>query len=194
MRRISYLCVILILAALTLSAVAAPYEITREPDGPFNFKILGIELNKGSSLVRETILFNDPTCPVQLSKNSMTFNYADRRLSISSATVASVKQPIVAMEVRHIMFDVFGQHMKNLSNTEVLDIGSLPIPTSLKATWNLFDENDASEFLTSVTYVARVRLVDGTQWVVNADNLSQALGTLKLERKIEDDKPSDGKP
>lgn len=176
------------------AAVAGPYEITRVPDGPFKFQVYGVELNAGSSLNRESIVFNDPTCPVQVSKNSMSFTYADRRFSISSATVAAVKQPIVAMEVRHIMFDIFGQHMKNLSNKEVEDYGSLPAPISLKATWNLFDDNDVSEFLTSVTYVARVRLVDGTQWVVNADNLSQALGTLKLERKIEDDKPSGDKP
>ncbi len=174
-------------------ATTVPYQIAREPDGPFKFKMYGVELNPGSGLIRESIVFNDPTCPVQVSKNSMSFGYADRRFSISASALVSVKQPIVAMEVRHIMFDIFGQHMKNLSNKEVQDYGIHPVPTSLKATWHLFDDNDVSEFLTSVTYVARVRLIDGTQWVVNAENLSLALETLKLEKKIEDEKPSDGK-
>lgn len=185
----TYLATMYLLAAST-SALAAPYEIKRESEGPFTFKMFGVEMNKGSSLQRESVLFNDPSCPLQLSKNGMTFEYKDRRLQISADTEISVSQSVMALEVRHILFDVFGRHMKNLANLEAKDFPASP--ASLKGTWNLFGENAASELLTTVTYVARVRLSDGTQWVFNSDNLATALGTLHLEKKIDEDKPLAG--
>jgi len=181
-----------ILVLMATQSLAAQYDVKRESDGPFAFKLFGVELNKGSSLQRESVLFNDPSCPVQFSQNSMKFDYSDRRLTISASTQLSVAQPVMAMEVRHILFDIFGQHMKNLSNTEARDFSAGP--ATLDGKWNLFDENDTSELLTTVTYVARVRLVDGTQWVVNSDNLIAALGTLHLERKIEDENPPKDAP
>ena len=175
------------LVLLVTPCLAAQYDIKRESDGPFQFKLYGVDINKGSTLQRESVLFNDPTCPVQISRNSMTFDYSDRRLTIAASTQIAIRQPVMAMEVRHILFDVFGQHMRNLSNTEARDfsVGA----SALKATWNLYDENDASEHLTTVSYISRARLVDGTQWIVNIDNLTAALGSLHLERKIEDEIP-----
>jgi hypothetical protein len=176
------------LIAISAPALSAPYEVKREVEGPFTFKLFGVDLNKGSSLQRESVLFNDPSCPVLVVKNAMTFDYADRQLRISSATELVLSQAVTALELRHILFDVFGQHMRNLSNTEAKDF-SLG-PSSLKGTWNLFDDNATSELLTTVTYISRVRLPDGTQWVFNSDNLTAALGTLHLEKKIEDEKPA----
>ena len=193
MRNLALLLLIQMLASA--AALCAPYDIKRDTEGPFKFNFYGVEINKGSSLQRESILFNDPTCPVQLSKNSMTFVHGIQgggRMQIAADTELSFGQPIMAIEVRHILFDVFGRHMKNLSNLEVRDrqVG----PTSMTATWNLFDENDATELLTTVTYVARARLADGTQWVFNTDNLTLALGTLHLEKKIESEKLAPTKP
>ena len=183
---------LLVLFLIATPAISATYDIKRETEGPFTFKLpgLGIELNKGSSLQRESVLFNDPSCPIQLAKNSMSFSYADRGLRISASTLLLVNKPVTAFEVRHILFDVFGRHMVNLSNLEAKDFAPGPLP--IDGTWNLFDENDTSELLTTVTYVARVRLPDGTQWVFNSDNLTLALGSLHLEKKIEDEKASKG--
>jgi len=175
------------LVLISTSVRAELYEIKREAEGPFKFKLFGVELNEGSSLQRESVLFNDPSCPVQITRNRMVFAYADRRMTLSAATQLTMRQPIMAMEVRHILFDVCGQDARNVSNLAASDFQA--VPANLPSTWNIFDENDASELLTTVTYIARVRFVDGTQWVVNSDNLSQALGSLHLERKIEDENP-----
>ncbi len=179
---------LILMACVSSSALAATYEIKRDVEGPYAFKLFGVEFNKGSSLQRESVLFNDPSCPIQLVANSMTWGYVDRTLQITSATQAIASQQVMALEVRHILFDVFGQHMRNLSNLDVRDFQNGAV--ALKGTWRLFAENDASELLTTVSYVARVRLPDGTQWVFNSDNLTSALGTLHLEKKIEDDKPA----
>lgn len=173
------------LGFVALAALAEPYEVERIPDGSFSFKLLGVEMNRGSTLRRESILFNEPTCPVRLINNRMSFSYVDSRININSTTELSLKQSAVALEVRYILFDVFGLHMKNLSNLEVQDLATGP--NSLAATWTLFNDNDSSRFLTSVTYVSRVRLADGTQWIADEKNLSQALEAICLERKIENE-------
>lgn len=186
MKRVS-LGLVLALVLGVMPTLAATYDVKREQEGPFSFKIMGIDFNEGSSLQRESVLFNDPSCPVQLVKNAMAFNYADRRFTISSTANLTFGQPVMALEVRHILFDVLGRHMRNLANLDVRDFAVGP--ASLNGTWNVFNDNDASELLTTVTYVSRARLADGSQWVFNSDNLTLALGTLHLEKKIDDDKP-----
>lgn len=49
----------------------------------------------------------------------------------------------------------------------------------------MLDENEISEALTTVSFVARVRRADGTTWAFNADRLRAALGSLNLEKKLE---------
>jgi hypothetical protein len=165
------------------SANAADYKIDRQPDGPFAFTISGVKLNEESTLTRESILFNEPTCPVSVDSHTTKISYKDRGFRFLGKTGIQVKNPIVAVQVRTILYDVFGQHMMNLSNAEPKDfsIGA----STLDGEWRASDQ-DVSELLTTVTYVARVRLLDGTQWVFNADNLQLALSTLKLEQKIGD--------
>lgn len=171
----------LICVVFATSANAQNYEIDRAQDGPFSFSISGVTINEGSTLTRESILFNDPSSPVQVNSHSMEIVYKDRGFQFSGITELSVKRSVVAIQVRTILYDVFGQHMRNLANTEPKDFGEGT--TSINGEWRAF-ENDVSEMLTTVTYVARVRLSDGTQWVVDADNLQLALSSLDLEQKI----------
>jgi len=166
------------------NSFAADYDIKRMDDGPFAFSISGININKGSSLKRESILFNDKASPVILTTHNMSIVYKDRGFQFSATTKLNVKKSIKALQVRTILYDVFGRHMKNLANTEPKDFSAGEM--SIIGEWRAYD-NDASEFLTSVTYVARVRFEDGTQWVFNEDNLQLALSSLKLEKKIGED-------
>ncbi len=164
--------------------LAAGYDIVRMSDGPFSFTISGIVVNEGSSLTRESILFNDPTCPIQLTKHSHSIKYKDRSFRFVGNTEFQVAKNAKAIQIRTILYDVFGQHMQNLTNSEPRDFATGL--TTVSGEW-LASENDIGELLTTVTYVARVRLADGTQWVFNTDNLQLALPTLNLENKIGDD-------
>ena len=175
------LSLIFIFLVFAVSVSAQGYEIERMEDGPFSFSISGVTINEGSALTRESILFNDPASPVELNSHSMEIIYKDRSFRFSGTTELNVKRSIVAIQVRTILYDVFGQHMKNLANTEPKDFGEGV--AGVNGEWRAF-ENDVSEMLTTVTYVARVRLSDGTQWVYDADNLQLALSTLDLEQKI----------
>lgn len=174
---------VLISICLAFAAVANAqnYEIERASDGPFSFSISGVKINEGSTLTRESILFNDPSSPVEIKSHSMEIIYKDRGFRFSGNTELDVKRSIVAIQVRTILYDVFGQHMKNLANTAPKDFTAGT--SKIDAEWRAF-ENDVSEMLTTVTYVARARLSDGTQWVFDADNLQLALSSLDLEQKI----------
>lgn len=169
---------------VSLPALASDYDIIRMDDGPFSFEISGITINEGSSLMRESILFNDSSCPVQLSKHELSIKFKDRDFHFAGRTTFSVSVPSTAVEIRTALFDVFGQHMHNFSNSEPRDMA--PGNIAITGEWRTRG-NDVSELLTTVTYVARLRLADGTQWVFNRDNLQMALSSLDLENKIEDD-------
>lgn len=157
------------------------YMIERKSDGPFEFSISGVKINKGSSLKRESVLFNDPASPVQITSHTTRIKYKDRGFRFVGKTGVEVNQPVVAVQVRTILFDVFGQHMKNLGNTEPKDFA--PGKAKFDGEWRAY-ENDITELLTTVTYVARVRLADGTQWIFNNKNLVLALASLNLEQEV----------
>ncbi|OOG24249.1 hypothetical protein B1C78_09185 [Thioalkalivibrio denitrificans] len=174
------------LAIATFSSQA--YEISRHSDGSFNLTISGIAINSGSSLERESILFNDPSSPVQIRSHATAIAYQDRAFRFAAETIIVVDHPIRGLQLRTIQYDAFGQHMSNLANTEIKDFGAGEV--SLSAQWRA-RETDITRLLTSVTYIARVRLADGSQWVYDQDELIVALRSLNLEQKIGDDGDSE---
>ena len=168
---------------------AQQYQISRAVDGPFAFKIMGISFNQKSSLQRETILLNVPSCPVQISASSLTFSYADRGFQYKGRTTFQTQNPVSAVEIRYIVYDVFGDHLRNLSNTEAQDFAAGD--HVVEGTWNVLRENDVGEHLTTVAYVAKVRLADGKVWTFQLEPLVAALRSLNLEQKMEvEDRPS----
>jgi hypothetical protein len=179
-----------LLAPLALLMVGWPihaqqYAIDRATDGPFAVKIFGIDFNKGSTLQRERILLNIPSCPVQLTSSSLRFDYQERGFKYKVQTGIQVQQAVTAFEIRHILYDVFGDHMQNLSNVEARDFAAGL--NNVEGTWSAYRENDVTEHLTTVTYVAAVRFSDGKTWKFPLEPLMAALRGLNLEQKIEDD-------
>jgi hypothetical protein len=174
-----------VLVLVAVPAFSQQYDVKRENEAPITFKLIGVEINEGSSLQRESVLLNDPDCPVQLIRARLRFADADGRLEIITSTHLSFVQSVAALEVRHILYDVFGRHMMNLSNLQVRDFPAKP--NLFSATWRPLEENVTTELLTTVTYVARVRLEDGSQWVHDLKSLATMLGDLQLEKTIGED-------
>lgn len=172
---------VVVIGIFIVSGTASAHDITRQSDGPFSFSISGITINEGSSLERESILFNDPNSPVQIRSHSMEITYQDRNFRFGANSNIEASQPILGMQLRTIQYDAFGQHMQNLSNTEIKDFP--PGEMSVNAQWRAREAHITS-FLTAVTYVARVRLEDGSQWVFDEGELFDALRSLDLEQKI----------
>jgi len=169
-------------------AAAQEYEITRSPDGSFAFSILAVNFNEESTLERESILLNASDSPIRLVGASMTIDYGGEgrgRLRYNVASQIEANVFVMALELRHALYDVFGNHMQNLSNTETRNVE--PGALSLSGTWNIRQENEVTEHLTTVSFVAQVRLSDGRVWNYNSDALSAALDSLELDQDIDDD-------
>lgn len=176
----------LCLSFLPVSSYAADYTIERHKDGPFATRVYAYgQINQGSSLTRESILLNDPTCPIQIRHHTTTFGYRDRGPSFVADTAVEFIKPIVAYKVTVMLYDVFGAHMSNLVNTDVKDFK--PSEAKLHAEWRASDR-DLVSLLTTVTFVKQERLADGSQWRFNAKSLAAALAKLNLEENLVDEK------
>ena len=92
--------------------------------------------------------------------------------------VVSPKQAISAVEVRYMLFDIWGDHIRTLSVTRIVD----------SATHIDFREHDrfpeleseASRMFTVVAFVSRVRTSDARVWSFNREQLIPQIEALDL--------------
>jgi hypothetical protein len=94
--------------------------------------------------------------------------------------VIEAKEPVSAIEVRFLMFDVWGQHVRNLLFDEISDIE--PGKKDFTAQWRLYSENDCSRQYASIAYVSRVRTKDGR--VLEADPTAVVQEAKKFSKKF----------
>lgn len=149
-------------------AQAAPL-ISRDSGGSNQTPLgYGIVVNKESSLQREWIVVNSPSFPASIktpagiktsyeSKGSDYFYGTDLTLE--------TKEELSAFEIRFLVFDVWGDHVRTLSFDEIADI---PVgKKDFQPRWSLYSENEASAHYASIGWVARVRTRAGK--VIDAD-------------------------
>ncbi len=150
-----------------------------------------VKFNDGSTLIRENIFLNDPACPAKILSHTKRYGNetrfyctSDYDCTYSASTSLYVENPIVAIDVRTRIYDVFGQYAITLAHREIQDFstGQFEIDGAWDADYSLVDE-----MMTTVTYIGRVRLSDGTQWIYNTEKLASALSTLYLEQKFGED-------
>lgn len=175
------------LSLLIFSAASAAenYVVTRQNDAPIKFKDGTLEINENSSLLRESIILNTPSSPVQINSASMKILYYNSSFRYRVETNVSTTASVSAVSIRHINYDVFGKHVVNLANIEIEDwqVGE----HKTYGIWNAFGES-STNVLTTVTYISRVRLSDGTQWTFDEPQLLNALGSLRLEKLVGESK------
>ena len=139
-----------------------------------------IQVNKGSSLHRSFVTINDPAAPLTLQNVGVATKYAGNRYDFRATGALLPREPIQAVEVRIVLFDVFGGRMKTLSATHVTDLQAQPVVIERWGTWYAW-ENDVSEFLTSVAFVANVRTASGHVWHFNDKRVGEELAKLNLK-------------
>jgi len=132
---------------------------------------MGVELNKNSSLEREWITIVDNRMPaVLVDLTGVTTDYesgvrSSGKFIYSASYEAKCSEPISAIEVRFIIFDVWGKTLKTLVSEDIKDMSATS--HSFSSEWNLFSENEASSYYASIAYISRVRTKDGR--VLEAD-------------------------
>lgn len=169
---LSLVAVVAAASLLGLGAAPDDVEVTRGSGGSIKTVLSqGIVLNEASSLQREWIAVKHAAMPVKIkgTPGIQTKYESGRGYSGSYVYTADleveVTEPVAAIEVRFITFDVWGERGKSLVMTEIQDYAAGA--HKLTGKWSLYSENEASEYYASVAYVARVRTKDGK--VISAD-------------------------
>ena len=168
------LSTLLVLVLAQAPGASTEQLVTRQTGGSMVVPLSStIKLNDGSSLQRERIGLRHagfPAAVVGAPAITCTYESGDRYsrsgYKYKGAIEVLTSEPLAAIEVRVLLFDVFGEHEETLTATAVRDIpqGST---TFSDWGWNEYSENDCSAQHASLTYVARVRTKDGR--VLSAD-------------------------
>lgn len=172
---------ILIFLCLVLSnIIIAQVTITKSNGGSVITKLgMGISVNAGSSLTREWIIINDAKCPLQLNSNiGIEVVYLNSNYSFKQVGSITTKKPIAAYELHLVLYDVFGKHIKTLENVNISDINGV-IDISKSGRWHA-NENQVSEFLTCVAYIATVRTGDGELWSCDFQSIKEELNKIQI--------------
>lgn len=152
-----------------LPSLAGAQEVIRGAGGPINYDLgYGIMSNEGSSLSREWYVVNDPDLPVAIDPagyEGLQTNLTQSSYQYRVKFTLKVSQPVSAVEIVIIPFDVWNNSNRPLGLSEITDMAA---PTAtVDGVWTVFSENEALGMLTSFAYIDRVRLKDGT--VILAD-------------------------
>lgn len=190
----------LLLATASALAQAAGELVVERKDGA-SMKVplaAGIAVNSSSNLKRSSFRVVDPAGPVQLVNVegvdvAFTQNRTLGEFHYTLTYTIEPKEPVVAIELRSLVFDVFGRHMITLQATEVADFGA---PSGDTARWRIYSEADAKVAHQSITYVSRVRTAAGRVYTPNSAALIAAIRRAgvqinegQLEARGERDRP-----
>ncbi len=175
-------------AGTTKADGAAAALSVKEQDGGTVTTGLGynIKVNKDSSLHRRWFIVNDPECPLKLSAAGIHTvyksgsSYSSGEYTYQPLGSGSAEKDLYAVEVRFVLFDVWGSWMQALSSSEVRDLkAGTDLPLSSLGSWRA-GENDVSQLHTIVSYVAHARLAEGTIWNYDAPRILREIQAIKL--------------
>jgi len=156
------------------SLVYGEGNVTKSSGGNIKTELgYGIILNKESSLEREWITIHDNSFPADLlgTIGVKTIYESEGRYSsggfrYKANYTIKVLKPLSAIEIRFLTFDIWGDHIRNLSSTQIIDLKEGETH-DFDGKWNVFGENEASDYYASIAYIAQVRTKTGK--VIKAD-------------------------
>ena len=135
------------------------------------------KVNLGSTLTRDWFTLNYTGCPLQL-KNIGLSTFFDQKYYFTPKGDLTAKDSIAAYEIHHMIYDVFGRHIKTLRNFVCKDNkGDFKFNDGWS--WQA-DLDDVSEYMICVSYVAYVRTKDGKVWKYNPDEVKLELSKSQI--------------
>ena len=173
----------MVLAALVCAYAWADVTTTKADGGSIadvtgtrldgSSRVIDNLINENSTLRREWVAVHDDRLPVDIvGTPGVTItddvNSPGIGLGFKAEYTISVAEPVVAIEVRFILFDVWGIRTKTLSATDVEDFGEGE--HNLNATWRALRPNEVLEHYASIGYVAAVRTKAGA--IFTADTVA----------------------
>jgi hypothetical protein len=94
----------------------------------------------------------------------------------------TAREPISVVELRFLLFDVWGKNTKSLTKTEVLDL-SPGTTRELNAKWQISSETEAAQYYASIAYISRVRTKDGRVFAANNGFVLEQAGKFSTQFK-----------
>lgn len=140
-----------------------------------------IQLNDKSSLTRTWVTLDDPDSPLMLETVGANARFIERNYVYELNGRVTARTPIKAFRIRVLLYDAFGNHIKNLSGTEMRDMTQgFAINAHEIGQWRA-TESELGRYLTSVSFVEQVRTTDGRIWHYNESAIRSRLEELLLE-------------
>lgn len=147
----------------------------------------GIKVNPNTSLQREWITAHDSLSPADLSGTVGVVTvyregggYVSSGYEYQAVVPVTFKEDVTALEVRFVLFDVWGQFTKTLSETEVED-ASAGTTKTFRPRWRILDENEVSEHYASLGYIARMRTKAGRVFEANYRPILEEARTISAK-------------
>jgi hypothetical protein len=127
----------------------------------------GMVINRASGLEREWIVVTDERLPVSIIGEAgiRTVYVSPHRYRIGGYEYRSdfslvARKDIAAVEVRIVVFDVWGDFVRTLSLTQIQDVAAGET-IRVQPRWQVFRESEVADHYGSLAYVARVRTSSG---------------------------------
>lgn len=155
-------------------------QVREEDGGSVAVRTANGVLNQGSSLKRTWYVIDDQKAPAGLDHAGVfpRLDEKEKMQYIMPVGTVSPKQAISAVEVRYVLFDVWRQHLRTLSVTQLAD-SSTHVDFRGSAMWVTL-ESEVSQLVTVVSFVARVRTAEGGVWTFDASRMVRQLQDLGL--------------
>jgi hypothetical protein len=183
---LSLVSAVALLSAQT-KAPTSPLSIFDLDGGPVTITLsAGIAIHKESSLHRQWYVLNDSSTPVSLSGTGINIKYRGQRgYVLSSDGIVSAIANVSAIEVVAMLFDLWGEHLRNLDLVVLRDLNeNATFPLSDAYEWPASDR-DTTEYLTCVTYVRTVRSADGKVWHADMSAIRRKLSEIQIKTSDE---------
>ena len=173
-------------ATVSIPAIAQTISSSIADGGSVKTHLLGSSnINEGSSLHRSWITINDTDCPVKIEDTGIKTSYQFKEYWFDGVGSLTSSVPITAFEIRFVLYDIFGSHIKTLSATEVTDIVATEEFDFSDWGWRAYS-NEISELLTSVAFVSHVRTADGEVWKYDENAIAGELLKIQIQTTTED--------
>lgn len=170
-------------ALVAVNALAAE-TVTRAPGGLAQTKSKDgvVWINGNTSLVREWVTVHDDSIPATILntvgvRTSMNSKYNPEYRAVYNIEAT---QDLSAIEIRFLLFDIWGKPTGNLSATYVEDFPSQHTKI-LKGNWYA-SGHAAKEHYASIAYIARVRTKNGR--VIEANTKTVLAEARKFSKKF----------
>ena len=189
MRRIGKLFIFAILSTVVL--FSQQIKVAKFDGGSVATDLgYGLKVNDQSTLIRSWIVLNDSGCPIQLFGSGIKTIFGDREYKYIPDGSAYAKETVTAFDIRFLLYDIFGNYIKTLTGKQVKDIQmGTTIELENIGNWRTW-ENEVSDLLTIVSFVAQVRSSSGVIWKCDTKLLSEELSKNKFKISNEYFEPS----